>query len=103
MDRENDTAARRTGPDQPPITPDRNVRLIRLRTEQMRRRLDYLNAWGRNASRQLAVRLGGQVPRDRSHTDCFSLTAREDRHDLAWFAEHGGFLVLVHAESEVPE
>ncbi|MEU3267929.1 hypothetical protein [Streptomyces bacillaris] len=156
MDRENayDRMFRR---DAPRVSPDRNVQLMKLRREQMERRLEALRASGRvprialyartvngqspdhslAATREFAERMEWQVGREQTFTDCLSLTAPEDRHgwlqikqqvksgfidgavavtraavspqldgyetELTWFAMHGGFLALVHAENVVTQ
>lgn len=99
MDRDNATD-RRLWPDKPRVAPDRNVQLMKLRKEQIERRLDVLRAYGRAprtalygrtmnglppvrslaAGRELTERMGWHVPREQTFTDCLSLTACEDRH-----------------------
>ncbi|MFJ5811854.1 hypothetical protein [Streptomyces sp. NPDC093093] len=156
MDRENEHN-RMFRPDAPRVSPDRNVQLMKLRREQMERRLEALRASGRvprialyartvngqspdrslAATREFAERMEWQVGREQTFTDCLSLTTPEDRHgwlqikqrvnggfidgvvavtratvspqldgyetELTWFAMHGGFVALVHAENVVTQ
>ncbi|MDW4916270.1 hypothetical protein [Streptomyces californicus] len=89
-------------PDLPRVTPDRSVQLMRLRKEQVGRRLAALRASGRTprialyartvngqtpvrsltAARSFAERMAWQVGPDQEFTDCLSLTEVEDR--LGW-------------------
>ncbi|MFJ2819357.1 MULTISPECIES: hypothetical protein [unclassified Streptomyces] len=156
MDRDNDFE-RLFHPDVPRISPDRNVQLMKLRREQMARRLETLRTCGRvprvvlyartlngqsphrslAAAREFTERMEWQVGREAPFTDCRSLAAPEERFgwlqvkryvksgfadgavvltraavstgldeyetDLSWFAMHGGFIALVHAENVVSQ
>ncbi|MFD3714921.1 hypothetical protein [Streptomyces sp. NPDC058677] len=156
MDRENEYD-RMFRPDAPRVSPDRNVQLMKLRREQMERRLEALRASGRvprialyartvngqspdrslAAAREFAEQMEWQVGRAQTFTDCLSLTTPEDRcgwlqikqqvksgfidgvvavtraavspqldgyeTELNWFATHGGFVALVHAENVVTQ
>ena len=97
MDRDNDND-RLLRPDKVRVSPDRNMQLMKLRKEQIERRLHVLRTLGRTprialngqppvrsltASRQLAQRMGWQVPREQTFTDCLSLAACEGRHGWA--------------------
>ncbi|MFI9052412.1 hypothetical protein [Streptomyces sp. NPDC053427] len=101
MDRDNEFN-RWLRPNIPRVTPDRDIQLMKLRREQMERRLEALRVCGRDprialyartmngqspdrslsAAREFAERMGWQVGRDQTFTDCLSLTAPEDR--LGW-------------------
>ncbi|MFJ9239703.1 hypothetical protein ACIRJ3_32550 [Streptomyces anulatus] len=81
------------------VSPDRTVQLMKLRREQMERRLEALRASVRvprvalyartvngqspshslTAAREFAERMDWQVGREQVFTDCLSLTAPEDR------------------------
>ncbi|MER5968522.1 hypothetical protein ABT112_02025 [Streptomyces sp. NPDC002055] len=87
-------------PGVPRISPDRAVQLMKLRREQVERRLEALRANdrvprialyartvnGQNPDRSLAAarefteRMEWQVGREQTFTDCLSLTAPEDRY-----------------------
>lgn len=99
MDRDNEYD-RLFRPDAPRVSPDRNVQLMKLRREQMERRLEALSASSRvprialyartvngqspdrslAATREFAERMEWQVGREQTFTDCLSLTTPEDRH-----------------------
>ncbi|MGW0672565.1 hypothetical protein [Streptomyces sp. NPDC002746] len=101
MDLDNDRN-RALWPELPRVAPDRNLQLMRLRREQMERRLAALRASGRvprialyartvngqtpvrslTTARGFAEHMAWQVGRDQQFTDCLSLTAAEDR--LGW-------------------
>ncbi|MFJ5733977.1 hypothetical protein [Streptomyces microflavus] len=101
MDRDNDRN-RAFRPDLPRVAPDRNIQLMRLRREQMERRLAALRASGRvprialyartvngqtparslTAARGFAESRAWQVGREQEFTDCLSLSTAEDR--LGW-------------------
>ncbi|WP_031102520.1 hypothetical protein [Streptomyces sp. NRRL S-146] len=156
MDRDNERD-RRFRPDTLRVPTDRNVQLMKLRREQMERRLEALRASGRvprialyartvngqnpdrslAATREFAERMEWQVGREQTFTDCLSLAITEDRYgwlqikqrvksgfidgvvavtraavspqldgyenELNWFAMHGGFVALVHAENVVTQ
>ncbi|MCC2275445.1 hypothetical protein LKL35_08420 [Streptomyces sp. ET3-23] len=107
MDRENQ-ADRRYRPDILHVAPDRNVRLMKLRREQMERRLEALRICGRvprialyartvngqgpdrslAAAGEFAARMGWQVGRDQTFTDCISLRALEDRYGWLQIRKH---------------
>lgn len=98
MDRENDHDWMFRS-DVPHVSPDRNIQLMKLRREQMERRLDALRVSGRvprialyartvngripdrslAAARQFAERMEWQVGRKQTFTDCLSLTAPKER------------------------
>ncbi|TLS46106.1 hypothetical protein FE633_11215 [Streptomyces montanus] len=107
MDRENEFD-RQFRPDIVRVAPDRNVQLMKLRREQMERRLEALRVRGRvprvvlyartvngqsadrslAAAREFAERLGWQVGRDQTFTDCLSLTVPEDRYGWLQIRQH---------------
>lgn len=96
MDRENDSD-RWLRPDIPRVSPDRSVQLMKLRREQMERRLEALRLRGRvprvalyaptvngqspdrslAAVREFAEKMQWQIGRDQTFTDCVSLAAPE--------------------------
>lgn len=99
MDLENDHD-RLFRPDIPRLLPDRSIQLMKLRREQMERRLEELRASGRvprvalyartvngqsperslAAAREFTERMKWLVGREQTFTDCLSLTAPEDRY-----------------------
>ncbi|WP_073224346.1 hypothetical protein [Streptomyces sp. NBRC 110465] len=101
MDLENERS-RAFWPERPRVAPNRNVQVLRLRREQMERRLAALRASGRvprialyartvngqppvrslAAAHNFAERMAWQVGHGQEFTDCLSLTAAEDR--LGW-------------------
>lgn len=113
MDSDND-ADRMFRPGIDRVTPDRNVQLMQLRTEQLRGRLDVLRGSGRPirvgayarsingleqpwsliAARECARKQGLEVPEHYMCTDCRSLPVIEDRPGWSRIkrAVRGGFL-----------
>jgi hypothetical protein len=110
--------------DEPRVALDRAIQLMKLRREQVERRLEALRANrrvprvamyarsvnGQAPDRSLAVarefteRMKWQVGRDETFADLLTLTAPEERHGWLRVKQRikSGFVALVHAETVVP-